>query len=515
MSFAKSAATIGFYTLISRVLGFLRDVTIASAIGASMLADAFFVAFKIPNFLRRLFAEGAFNAAFVPMFAGMLAVEGQEKARAFADEALSFLIAVLMVISAACIIGMPWLMPLLAPGFSGEKFALTVSLTRITMPYIIFISVVSLLGGMLNSFHRFAAVAATPIVMNLCLLIIPTLILPYVPTFAHALSVAVFMAGLTQMLWLVYFCRKLGILPRLKMPRLSQEIVKLFKLIAPAALGAGVAQINLFIDLIIASFLTSAVSYLYYADRINELPLAVIGIAVGTVLLPTLSRQVRSGKLEEAIYSLNRAIEIGLLLSLPAAAALMVMAEPIVRTLYERGEFGIAESLQTAPALVAFAAGLPAFVMVKVLAPGFYANQDTKTPFKIASFCVVVNLCLNLALMGPLKHVGMALATGIAGWLNVFLMARTLYKRKLFIPDAMLLRRLPRMFLSTLVMSFPLWAILPSVTHYWGMPFISKITALSGLVATGLFVFSVSATLSHAVDRRQLRNLLKRKKIEE
>lgn len=431
MSLVKSTATIGIYTLISRVLGFLRDVTIASSLGASFLSDAFFVAFKLPNFLRRLFAEGAFNSAFVPMFAGQLAAEGKEKARDFASEAMSFLLLVLLIVTGLFILAMPWLMYILAPGFVDDpaKFDLTVLLTRITMPYIIFISLVSLLGGILNSSDKFAAVAATPILMNLCLIIIPFFIGGMTPTGAHALAIAVFVSGVVQWLWLTYFCIKLDMLPKLVRPRLSPDVKKLLLLIAPAALGAGVAQINLFIDLIIASQFDSGVSYLYYADRINELPLAVIGIAVGTALLPMLSRHIREGKIEEAYKSQNHAIALALFLSIPAAAALVVLAEPIITVMFERGAFGAAETDATYKALIAFALGLPAFILIKILAPGFYANQDTKTPFKIAAFCIVVNLVFNLILMFPLQHVGMALATSIAGWVNVALMAKWLVKR--------------------------------------------------------------------------------------
>lgn len=506
----KSTATIGFYTLISRVLGFLRDVTIAAALGAGMYSDAFFVAFKIPNFLRRLFAEGAFNAAFVPLYAGTLSEEdGNAKAAVFADEVYAFLVAVLLVVSALFIIFMPWLMWILAPGFSAnpEKYTLTVLLTRITMPYIVFISVVCLLGGILNSIGKFAAVAATPIILNLCLLIVPTLVLPFVPSFAHALAVAVFAAGVAQMVWLIYFSKKLGVMPRLALPRLTPGVKKLLVLILPAAMGAGVAQINLFIDLIIASSVPSGVSYLYYADRISELPLAVIGIAIGTALLPMLSRQVREGRHEAALHSQNRAIELALLLALPAAAALMVIAEPIIRVLYERGEFDALATAKTYTALIAFAAGLPAFVLVKVLGPAFYANQDTKTPFKIAVICVVVNFLLNITLIFPFKHVGMAMATSIAGWLNVFLMLKNLRRRKLFTADALLLARLPRFALAVGAMALALAALQNLLWPYFSANIFVKFAALSALVAAGLIVYAVAVLLARAVDMEQVKKL--------
>ncbi len=501
MSLVKSTATIGIYTLLSRVLGFVRDVTIASSLGASFLSDAFFVAFKLPNFLRRLFAEGAFNSAFVPIFAGMLAVDGKEKSRDFASEAMSFLLLILLIVTAVFILAMPYLMYILAPGFSDntDKFALTVTLTRITMPYIIFISLVSLLGGILNSGDKFAAVAATPIIMNLCLIIIPYFIGGLTPTSAHALAVAVMLSGVAQWLWLVRFCRRQNMLPKLVRPRLTPEVKKMLVLIAPAALGAGVAQINLFIDLIIASQFDSGVSYLYYADRINELPLAVIGIAVGTALLPLLSRQVREGKREESFHSQNRAMELALFLSLPAAVALFVIAQPIISVMFERGAFTAADTTATFHTLMAFSLGLPAFILVKILAPAFYANQDTKTPFKIATLCIGVNLIFNLLLMIPLQYVGMALATSIASWVNVVLMARTLKMRGWLVIERRLIIQVAKMLLASVLMAIVLWLITPHLAPYMERHVLSlgRFIALILLACAGGGVYlTVSFTLN-------------------
>lgn len=512
MSLVKSSLTVGFYTLISRVLGFIRDVTIASALGASMLSDAFFVAFKIPNFLRRLFAEGAFNAAFVPLYAGALTAEGKEKATQFASEAMSFLITVLLALSVVCILVMPWLMFILAPGFSDvpEKFSLTVLLTQITFPYIVFISVVSLLGGVLNSFHKFAAVAATPILMNICLIVIPPIIGGLVPTMAHALAIAVFASGVVQMVWLMLVCKRLGVLPRLQYPRLSAEVKRMLKLIGPVALGAGVAQINLFVDLIIASHVENGVSYLYYADRINELPLAVIGIAVGTVLLPTLSKLVREGNVEAVKSTQNRAIEFALLLVIPAAAALVALAAPIVQVLYERGEFTAVDSAAVSPALMAFAVGLPAFVLIKVLTPAFYANQDTKTPLKIALVCIGVNLVLNLALIGPLKHVGMAVATTTAGWLNVVLILRFLKRQGLFAFEAGTAKRLLHIGLASALMVAVLVGLSSIVSPFLQYHFTVKMTALLMWCGLGAAVYFACAWFLGLITTAQIKRVLKR-----
>lgn len=513
MSLVKSTATIGIYTLISRVLGFARDVTIASGLGASYLSDAFFVAFRLPNYLRRLFAEGAFNAAFVPMYSGMLAVEGKDHARRFASEAMSFLVMLLLIVVAVFMLGMDWLMTILAPGFINDpvKYQLTVTLTRITMPYILFISLVSLLGGVLNSMQQFAAAAATPIIMNLCLIIIPWAIDGFTPTGAHSLAIAVSCSGVAQWLWLVWFCHKEGMLPRLLRPRLTPDVKKLLRIIAPVALGAGVAQINLFIDTIIATHFDSGVSYLYYADRINELPLAVIGIALGTALLPMLSRFIREGKTAESHACQNRAIELGLFLSLPSAIALMVIAEPIIRVMFERGEFGAVETAATFAALRAFAVGLPAFILIKILSPCFYANQDTKTPFKIAMVCVFINLVLNLALMTPLRHVGMALATSTAGWVNVILMLIILVRRNWFKASPRLYREIAAILVSCGVMAGTLIVCLPYGQHYFELGEGRRFIALGALVLIGATGYFATALLLNVMGCRfRLKAKLKR-----
>ena len=406
MALARWAATVGGYTMGSRVLGFLRDILIASVLGAGPVADAFFVAFKLPNFLRRLFAEGAFNAAFVPLFAGTLERDGREAAKSFAEDVLTVLLWTLLVLVIAAQIVMPWLMHALAPGFADEpgKLDLTVQLTRLTFPYILLISLVSLLGGVLNSLYRFAAVAATPILLNLCLIGALLGLARWTETPGHALAVGVTVGGIVQFAWLIVASRRAGMSLRLRWPRLTPGVKRLLILAAPAALGAGVAQINLVVDIIIASLLPpGSVSYLYYADRVNQLPLGVVGVAVGTALLPLLSRQLRAGETDDAANSLNRAIEMALLLAIPAAVALVVIASPVIAVLFERGAFGVAESDATAGALIAYAAGLPAFVLIKVLVPGYFARQDTRTPVRIAVLCLVVNVALNLAPHGAAR----------------------------------------------------------------------------------------------------------------
>lgn len=513
MALLRFAATVGLFTMGSRVLGFLRDILIARYLGASSAGDAFFVAFKLPNLFRRLFAEGAFNLAFVPLFSGILKGEGRDAAKAFAADALAVLMVLLLLMVVAAQVFMPWLMYAIAPGFADDpdKFDLTVHLTRLTFPYLLFISLVSLMGGLLNSLDRFAAAAATPILLNICLIAAMLGFAHVMATPAHALAWGVAVAGAIQFVWLAWNCHRAGILPGLPRPRLTPGVRRLLVLILPAALGAGVAQINLVVDMIIASLLPSgSVSYLYYADRVVQLPLGVIGVAVGTALLPTLSRQVRDGDGGQARDSQNRALEYALLLTVPAAAALIVVAAPIITVLFERGAFDAADSAATAAALGAYAVGLPAFVLIKVLAPGYFARQDTRTPLKIAVVCLITNVVLNLILMGPMLHVGIALASSLSSWLNAGLLAAGLYRRGHLAPDRRLRRRVPRMVLAAAAMALALWGAATLLAPWLAGGLALKIVALLALVALGLCVFALAAQLTGAARLGEMARMMRR-----
>ena len=514
MSLVKSSATIGFFTLLSRLTGFLRDVLMANLIGASWLSDAFFVAFKLPNFFRRLFAEGAFNAAFIPSFAAVLTAEGRASALKFASEVMSVLLVVLLALNAVFIIFMPWITPVFAPGFTDtqEKFDLTVTLSQITFPYILFISLVSLLGGILNSLGKFAAPAANPILLNLVMILGMLFLTHYTETPAHALAISVFVAGIVQFGWLIAICRRQDALPGIVLPRLTGRVKTMLKLMAPAALGSGVQQVNLLVDVIIASHLPDAVSYLYYADRITELPIGMIGVAVGTALLPLLSRQIREGKTEEARASMNRGIELVMLFGIPATLGILALAEPIIRVLYLHGAFTREDMIATMLALMAFTAGLPAFLLVKILAPGFFANHDTKTPLKIALICVVINLVLNLTLIHPFAHVGMAMATSIAGWVNALMMARVLMKRGVFQPDAALKRRLLRMMIAGKAMVLAVMLANFSVSAFYEGGVVLRSVTLLGVVALGMVVYGYGVWRFHAVDREELKRVFIRRR---
>ncbi|CAE7928137.1 murJ, partial [Symbiodinium necroappetens] len=424
MALIRAFATVGGYTAASRVLGFLRDVLIAGTLGAGPLADAFF---------------GAFNAAFVPLFAGRLEVEGPARARAFAEEALAFLLFWLLLLTAAAMAAMPWLMPLIAPGFLDDpvQFERAVELTRICFPYLLFMGLVALLSGLLNSLHRFAAAAAAPIVLNLCFIAALLFVVPNAARPAHALAWTVAVAGVLQFLLLLLAARRAGMTLRLPAPRLTPGVKRLVKLMGPGLLSSGAMQINLLIGTMIATLQAGAVSWLYYADRVYQLPLGLIGIGIGVVLLPDLARKLRAGADAAAQHALNRALELGLVLTLPATVALAVVPGPIVTVLFERGAFALADAQNTALALTAFAAGLPAFVLVNV----------------------AVNIALSLALFFTLGFVGIALATSVAAWVNAGLLAWRLGADGHLALDARARRRLPRALLASVAMGLAVWAL--------------------------------------------------------
>ncbi len=484
--------------MISRLTGFTRDILIAAILGAGPIGDAFFVAFKLPNFFRRLFAEGAFNAAFVPLFSGRLQTEGRQRALLFAEDTLSVLLTVLLLFTAVVQIAMPVVMLGLAPGFVDDPatFDLAVELTRITFPYLMFISLVSLLAGILNSTGRFAAAAATPILLNLCLIAALLGLVDHVPTAGHALAIGVFVAGVVQFLWLMLALRREGLSLNLPRPRLTPGVRRVLALMGPAALGAGVVQINLVIDIVLASTLPDgSISFLFYADRINQLPIGVVGVAVGTALLPLLSRQAAAGDDEAARHSLNRAIELGLLMAFPAAAACLAMPDVLVGTLFERGAFTSADTASTAWALSAYAVGLPAYVMIKVLGPAFFARQDTATPVKIAIAAVALNIVLNLILMGPMLHAGLALATAISAWLNAGLMLWILMRRGHMKFDRRLALAVPKSLLVSAIMAAAL--ILGAIALDQRMPGgeLGRAAGLAILVSGGIAIYGGLAWL--------------------
>ncbi|WP_299618186.1 murein biosynthesis integral membrane protein MurJ [Pelagibius sp.] len=517
MSLLRSIATVGGYTGISRVLGFIRDILIANVVGASPVADAFFAAFRLPNLFRRLFAEGAFNAAFVPLFARRLEQEGEAAARRFAEEALSVLVTGLLILSAAAMAGMPWFIYVIGSGFSQdpEKLALAIDLSRITFPYLLFMAVVALLSGVLNSLYRFAAAAAAPILLNILFILALTLVLPFTGAPAHLMAWTVCLAGAAQMVFLVVAASRAGMALRLPWPRFTPGVRRLLVLLGPGVLSAGALQINIFVGSSIASWQEGAFSYLYYADRVYQLPLGLIGIAIGIVLLPDMARKLRAGAEAAAGESLNRGLEFALLLTLPATVALLVIPGAIVGGLFEHGAFGRADAEATAAALAAFAGGLPAYVLVKILQPAFYAREDTMTPFRFSVVSVVANIGLSLVLFLSLKHVGIALATALAAWLNTALLVVALRRRGFWALDQRFRQRLPRILAACAGMGALLWGLQAGLGVWLADSFAERVLALALLVAAGLAVYGALSFALGAVSRRELLAALRRRPVAE
>jgi putative peptidoglycan lipid II flippase len=519
MSLVKATATIGGLTLISRILGFVRDMLMARFVGAGFASDAFLIAWRLPNLFRALFAEGAFSAAFVPMFNRMI---GRDKGDisggvSFAEEVLSVLLPFLFLFTGLMMIAAGPIVLAMTGGFPDggpAKFALATEFTRITFPYLPLISLVAMLGGILNSINRFWVNAAAPILLNLCLIVGLLFFRGHseVDT-ARTQAIAVTVSGVLQLLWLIWACRRAGISLRLRLPRLSPRVKELLRIIGPAALGAGAVQFNLLISTSLAArFLPEgSVSYLYYADRLNQLPLGLIGIGVGTAMLPTLSRQLGGGLEREALHTQNRAIELVLLLTLPAFAALMVSATPIIRGLLQHGEFTATDTIASAQALAAFSIGLPAYVLIKVLTPGFYARSDTKTPVRIALVAMLVNLIGNLILIWPLAHVGLALSTAISAWVNAGLLYWTLHRRGHFSIDARLRRSAVRLVAATLAMAGLLIALNPVVEPWMDRSLIERAIGLAALMAVAAVAYFGVAFAIGAFNLTDLKAQLRRR----
>jgi putative peptidoglycan lipid II flippase len=513
MALFRSVATVGSLTMVSRLFGFARDILTAAILGAGPVADAFFVAQRLPNLFRSLFAEGAFSAAFVPLANRTLADGGKPALKVFAEEAFSVLFAALLVFVVLGEIFMPWVMRAMAPGFEAQpdKFDLVVVLSRITFPYLLFISLVALQGGLLNTLDRFAAAAATPVLLNLFLIAGLLLMRRLHWAGGEVLAWALTAAGIAQFCWLMASCARAGVMLRLRWPRLSPQVRETLKIMGPGVLGAGVTQINLLISTALASLLPGgSVSYLYYADRLNQLPLGVVGIAVATAILPPLSRQVRSGDIAGAVATQNRGLELSVLLTLPAAAALGILAMPILAGLFERGAFGPAEAAATASALIVYAAGLPAFVLVKVLAPAFFARHDTKTPVKIAVMAMITNLVLTVVLMQFLAHVGIAIALSASGWLQALTLLGLLMRRGHFHLDARTRANLPRIVAATIVMAAILlglrWVLEPALAG----AMIVRLVGLAALVGGGLVAFVAAILALRVTGWRELRAQFRR-----
>jgi len=520
MSLLRKFATVGSGTLSSRLLGFVREMLMAAALGVGPVADAFNAAFQFPNTFRRLFAEGAFNAAFVPLFAKEIEAGGVQGARRFAEEVFGVLVTVLIVLTILMELAMPVLVAtIVAPGFAddADKYALTVRLATIMFPYLAFMSLAAMMGGMLNALRRYFAAAIAPVFLNIILIGV----LAYswhagLPgeQLGRALAWGVFASGLVQLAIVWFAARQAGISIGLARPRFTPNVRRLLWLALPAAITGGITQINQLVGTAIASMQESAVSALAYADRVYQLPLGVIGIAVSIVLLPELARALKAGDEVESASLQNRSVEFSLFFTLPSAAALMVIAEPIVRVLYERGAFAATNGTPTVAAVLAiFGAGLPAFVLIKAFTPGYFAREDTRTPMIFAAISVAINIALALTLFPRIGVTGIAAASAVAAWVNATMLFATLYRRGHWQLDRQLLTRVPRLLLAAVAMG----GLLLFIHHEWtapylqsATPFATQVSALAALVVIGALAYFVIAFAIGGASLGMLRRNLRR-----
>lgn len=523
MALLKSIATVSGGTAISRVVGFVRDILIARFLGASMMADAFFVALRFPNLFRSLFAEGTLNVAFVPLFTGELH-KSKKDALNFAKAVFSFLLYILLIFVFIMEILMPALMFLFAPGFDEipGKLELTTTLSRITFPFLLFVSLVSLLAGILNSLGKFWAAAFTPTILNLCMIGALLGLTPFLPgpdAAAYALAIGVVSAGLVELIFLGYQIKKAGYLfcpinPIKALFHISKEVKILLKKMLPGILGSGVYQINLFLDTLFVSFVgAGAMSWLNYAQHLFQLPIGIIGVAIGTALLPLLSHHIKAGEKEEANTQLNRGLELSIAMSGASMIGLILLAEPIIRTLFEHGMFTPDDTIHTSHALIVFAIGLPAYMMTKALSPFFYARGDTTTPVKIAIVGVVLNAIFALTFMQFWGYIGIALATGLTTWINAGQYWFRLKHNKEFSLDNLFKYRFKRILLSCIIMALAL------LIGRWFLQFVPasddkiwQIITLGFLVTMGGLTFFIMLLTTKAFSVKQLIALLKRKR---
>ncbi|MBO6727213.1 MAG: murein biosynthesis integral membrane protein MurJ [Rhizobiaceae bacterium] len=519
MSLIAKFASVGSATMASRVLGFVREALVAAALGAGPVTDAFYAAFRFPNLFRRLFAEGAFNSAFIPLFAKELEGGGREAARRFGEDILAVLLTVLIALSALAMLFMPYLVAtIIAPGFADtpDKFDLTVLLTRIMFPYLLCMSLVAMLSAILNSMRRYFLAALLPVLLNVILVgVLLAAIYGDFDAYATGIWLAwgVMASGVAQLGLLIWAVARTGFHMRLRMPKMTPAVRRLLVLMAPALITGGVTQINLLVGQIIASAQDKAISLLNFADRINQLPLGVIGIAVGVVLLPELSRALKAGDDAEAAHLQNRSLEFALALTLPAAVGFMVMPGPIVNVLYERGAFTAETTALTAAALAAFAAGLPAYVLIKVFQPAYFARLDMRTPMWFSAISVAVNIAASLALFPLYGHVAIAAATSISAWVNTALLAGTLWWLGDFKPSAVTTRRVALLLVANAAMGAVIWGLLQLAAPWVGHALIAvRVLAVMGVISAAAIVYFAIAIAIGAIDRRDITGIVRRRR---
>lgn len=488
MNLLKALVTVSGMTLISRILGFVRDVLIARTFGAGVETDAFFVAFRIPNLLRRLFAEGAFSQAFVPILGEYKSRRNTEETRELVSHVATLLFIVLFGITLLGIIAAPLVIYISAPGFSAtpEKFALTVELLRITFPYILFISLVALAGGILNTYGRFSVPAVTPALLNLSFIGCTLWLAPLTDPPVLALAWAVFLGGMLQLAFQVPFLMRVRLMPRPRLKSPDNGAWRVIRQMGPAVFGVSISQLSLLINTIFASFLvTGSVSWLYYADRLMEFPAGLLGVALGTILLPSLSRHYADNSTEEYSRLLDWGLRLTMLLTLPAALALALLATPLITTLFHHGEFSANDVWMTRNALIAYSVGLLGLILVKVLAPGFYARQNIKTPVKIAVITLIATQLMNLAFISSLQHAGLALAIGLGACMNAGMLYYKLRRHKIYQPQPGWMIFMAKILVALVVMGSILWFAAGSDVSWLEGGAYARGARLTGVVAAG------------------------------
>ncbi|MCX8956385.1 murein biosynthesis integral membrane protein MurJ [Erwinia psidii] len=488
MNLLKSLAAVSSMTLFSRVLGFARDAIVARVFGAGMATDAFFVAFKLPNLLRRIFAEGAFSQAFVPILAEYKSKQGEEATRVFVSCVSGLLTLVLAVVTLAGIVTAPWVILATAPGFAdtADKFALTSSLLRVTFPYILLISLASLAGAILNTWNRFSVPAFAPTLLNISMIGFALFAAPYFHPPVMALAWAVVVGGVLQLLYQLPHLKKIGmlVLPRINLK--DAGVWRVMRQMGPAILGVSVSQISLIINTIFASFLVSgSVSWMYYADRLMEFPSGVLGVALGTILLPALARSFATGNHAEYNRLMDWGLRLSFLLALPCAVALGILSGPLVVSLFQYGKFTAFHAAMTQQALVAYSVGLVGLIVVKILAPGFYSRQNIKTPVKIALFTLLMTQLMNLAFIGPLKHAGLSLSIGLAACINALMLYWQLRKQAIFQPQPGWFSFLLRLTIAVVVMAAVLLGLLWIMPDWSQGNMVWRLMRLVGVCAVG------------------------------
>ena len=516
MSLIKKFATVGGSTMASRVLGFARDMLIAATLGAGPVADVFVAAFGFPNLFRRTFAEGAFNLAFIPLFAKKIESDGQKSALQFAEEILAMLVAILFLFTAIAMLAMPWLVPtIIAPLFDDTaKIDLTVIMTRIMFPYLFCMSLVAMLSGVMNSLRLYFLAAIVPVLLNIILVAV-LLAAVYLEvderTTGIMLSWGVFVSGFAQLGLLLFGTRRAGFPLRLKRPKMTPQVKRLLVLMGPAVLTGGVLQINILIGRVIASAQDGAMALLNYADRINQLPLGIIGIAIGVVLLPELSRALKVGDDDEVSNLQNRSLEFSLMLTLPAAVGFVVIPDALVSLIYERGAFTSKTTALTAAALAAYASGLPAYVLIKVFQPAYFAREDMRTPFYFSIVMMITNVAISLLMFPTFGHVGIAVATALSAWINFILLAVTLWFRGQYRPRKQTLYRIMMIIIASAIMGGVLYFARQGASkELMDSGLFGRAIVVLGLITLSSAIYFAIIIGSGVITRRELKGLIRR-----